>query len=312
LECFTKGNFDIGLPMLAKGSDETLRTLAQKDLAGPETMPEQAALGDAWWARAEKETGVSRQRIRERAAHWYSRAVKETTGLTRVRMERRLEELGRAVIVAPPKSALPEGLLGWWKLDDGHGTKIVDSSGRGHHGTMTQDGIWIDGRKGKTLRFQGRRSQVVVTDTEALRITGDLTIALWYRLDGRAPDWIRLAGKGAGTTRNYGLWLEHPPGNRILFQQGDSRTNCDVYGTTTSVTGTWVHLAGVVQGTTQQLYVNGKKEGSLTRPTPPPTSMDPLTIGAADFHQGFLGLLDDVRIYNRALTEPEIEQLAAP
>lgn len=311
-ECFFKGNWEAGLPLLVKGSDESLRALAQKDVGAPTASQDQIALADGWWARAEKESGVARQRIRERAAHWYGQAAKDASGLSRVKIDRRLQELGRAA----PDFALPggdPGMIGWWRLDDGQGTTLQDASGKNHHGSLLKEGEWLDGRVGKALKFRGKQSQVVIADTEALRVAGDLTIAVWGRIDSRTTDWVRLIGKGASNTRNYGLWFESPPGNRILFQQGDSpSTYTSVFGTVTTAVGAWYHLAGVVEGNLLHLYVNGKKDGSQPRVKAPPTSAEPFTLGAADFHEGLIGALDDARIYNRALTDQEIEQLASP
>src|SRR6185503_2337749 len=91
--CFGLGNWEAGLPMLAKGSQEALKALATRDLANPEQAPDQIALADEWRELAEKETGAVRQRIRERAAFWYSKAYGASTGLAKVKIEKRLAEI---------------------------------------------------------------------------------------------------------------------------------------------------------------------------------------------------------------------------
>jgi hypothetical protein len=312
-ECFIKGSWETGLPMLAKGSDEALRSLAQKDLAGAGSSQERTALADGWWTRGEKERGVARQRIRDRAAHWYALAAADATGLTKMKIDRRLEELGRPAVVGLPIAG-DAGLLGWWKLDEGSGTKLVDSSGRGAHGSLSKDGEWTEDRKGgKALWFRGRQWQAVIPDSEALRLTGDMTVALWVRLEARSPDWVQLIGKGTQVSRNYGLWLEKDPGKRILFQQGDGTPNhINAFASTTSTLDAWTHLAGVVQGSSVSVYVNGRRESTSVRNVVPPTSREPLVLGYAGYHEALVGVLDDIRLYNRALSDKEIEQLAAP
>jgi hypothetical protein len=93
-ECLALGDWEAGLPKLAKGSDAGLKALAAKDLAKPSEGAELAALGDAWWDRAEKETGLSRSNLRQRAGYWYELASAKLSGLSKVKVDKRLEEIG--------------------------------------------------------------------------------------------------------------------------------------------------------------------------------------------------------------------------
>src|SRR6185503_19319437 len=119
----------------------------------------------------EKESGVARQKLQQRAGHWYALAAGEANGLTRVKVERRLQELGQAMPVVPGRES--EGLVGWWKLDDGSGTKLQDSSGQNRHGSLTSEAEWAKGRVDQALRFRGNQPRANVPDDEALRLTGD-------------------------------------------------------------------------------------------------------------------------------------------
>lgn len=82
--CLAKGDWEAGLPHLAKGSDAGLKALAARDLANPAEAKEQMAVGDAWWDLG----------LRRRAVHWYSKALPSSSGLTRARLEKRLAEAG--------------------------------------------------------------------------------------------------------------------------------------------------------------------------------------------------------------------------
>ena len=73
-ECFARGNWTAGLPLLLKCGDPALSELAARDLANPASADEQAALGDAWWAHSEKESGDAAIYARKRAATWYLQA----------------------------------------------------------------------------------------------------------------------------------------------------------------------------------------------------------------------------------------------
>lgn len=91
--CFIKGDWTAGLPFLAKGSDATIRALAENDLIRPADAGAQLALADGWWKLAENETGVARHQIQRRARKWYYEASPELSGLKRVRVDSRLKHL---------------------------------------------------------------------------------------------------------------------------------------------------------------------------------------------------------------------------
>ncbi|MHB1037432.1 MAG: tetratricopeptide repeat protein [Pirellulales bacterium] len=78
--CFTKGNWDKGLPMLVLGSDEKLKALATRDIVGADSANEQVQLGDLWW-----DAGV-----KQRAVYWYERALPRLTGLEKARVDSRV------------------------------------------------------------------------------------------------------------------------------------------------------------------------------------------------------------------------------
>lgn len=92
-ECLALGDWAAGLPKIAKGSDAAFKALALKDLSAPGEAAETMALGDAWWDRAEKESGLARSNLRQRAAHWYEQASAKVSGLSKLKVEKRLEEL---------------------------------------------------------------------------------------------------------------------------------------------------------------------------------------------------------------------------
>ena len=89
-QCFAKGNWDKGLPMLALGKDEALKALAQQELKGAASSTEQTKLGDGWWNLAEKEEGTTKKQIQARAGYWYQRALPGLSGLMKDKVEKRL------------------------------------------------------------------------------------------------------------------------------------------------------------------------------------------------------------------------------
>jgi hypothetical protein len=117
--CFSKAKWDEGLPRLAKGGDATLAALAVRDLANPKGAAELAELGDGWWGYAEKEPGAARTQILRRAASWYERALADTAGLAKMRLEKRIQEVRGLTTVDLLKLIDPaqDAILGPWTLD---------------------------------------------------------------------------------------------------------------------------------------------------------------------------------------------------
>ncbi|HLY11671.1 MAG TPA: LamG domain-containing protein [Planctomycetota bacterium] len=309
IECFYRGDWEIGLPHLAKGGNEVLKALALKDLSRPEQLEDQVALGDGWKERFEKEPG-SRPRIRERAVFWYEKAVAHAGGLQRMRIEKTLSDL------AGPRGreVAPEGLVGWWKLDEGAGSQAEDASGHQSPGRLMGGADWGAGHLGKALHLDGRDGHLSVPDSASLRLTGDLTIAFWFRKDQVPNDWARLVGKGDLNNRNYGVFLGasfHQ--DHLLFQQWDASKKAvtEVNGKFHTELGKWYHVAAVAKGEDASLYIDGKLDMTLKRKGVPATSADPLILGYPGSMRPFAGMLDDVRIYERALTESEIQALAS-
>jgi len=91
--CFTRGKWDKGLPLLARGSDGALKVLAQKELDPDLQLIERVPIGDAWWDLSLKADETTRRAFQARAAYWYRAAVNDLTGLTKDKVEKRLRQL---------------------------------------------------------------------------------------------------------------------------------------------------------------------------------------------------------------------------
>jgi hypothetical protein len=88
--CFTKGDWEEGIPMLALCGDPTVQTLARAELKGAPSASEQLKLGDGWWDLSEKVEGAARRHMILRSAHWYRQAVGELEGLVKIKVEERI------------------------------------------------------------------------------------------------------------------------------------------------------------------------------------------------------------------------------
>jgi WD40 repeat protein len=109
--CLIKGNWERGLPLLAKGGHADWQALARKQLANPSSPSVQARLGEDCTRLAEGEKGQPRRNLQRRALYWYQRALPKLAGLTRVRVERELRELAKVFPVPSPTPEIVAELL---------------------------------------------------------------------------------------------------------------------------------------------------------------------------------------------------------
>ena len=92
-QCFMKGDWEKGIPLLAKGSDASLKSLAESELADSKDPSEQMRIGDAWWDLAAKENGAPKRNLREHSLGLYKKSLQRLTGLSRTKVEKRVKEL---------------------------------------------------------------------------------------------------------------------------------------------------------------------------------------------------------------------------
>jgi hypothetical protein len=95
--CFVTRDWKTGLPHLAKAGDDDLRTAAELDLAAPSDPEKMALVGDAWADLAKGTKGDDKRAYQIRALDWFRRSVLKLTGATRTRVEKRIQELDRAL-----------------------------------------------------------------------------------------------------------------------------------------------------------------------------------------------------------------------
>lgn len=220
-----------------------------------------------------------------------------------------------------PNPLAPLGPIGYWKGDDGEKPAgLADSSGNNRNGTYNP-GSGTSSKDLPPLKFpnpscitlDGMTGSVSIPDHPDFRITGDLTLAFWKRKTAPNKDWVRILGKGNGAQRNYGIW-EYPEGeNRLKFQMygpgGGSVLELDTPGPVPI--NTWAHVVVTVSVNSAAFYLNGAPVAHAQRTGDPGTAPDPITFGHAGYHGFFSGQLDDIRLYNRALSMSEIAYLAA-
>jgi hypothetical protein len=124
--CFVKGTWDLGLRYLLKGSDAALKAAAEKDVVFPKDGAASAEAADLWWELAAREKGtLKKAQLLSRARQLYEEALGSTSGLTRIRVEKRLSEMDRAALSPGAVDLLAlidlkqDAVLGEWSLENG-------------------------------------------------------------------------------------------------------------------------------------------------------------------------------------------------
>jgi hypothetical protein len=216
---------------------------------------------------------------------------------------------------APPEG----GLVGYWKLDEGSGNTAVDSSGKGNTGTLQNGPVWVDGKEGKALGFDGVDDFVQVTDSSSLHLSTAVTVEAWVYLPTGADfsqgrTILSKDASNGGTGLNFGICND---AGGVQFGVGTDGVYSPIIGVDTP-TGyvprdVWTHVAATYDGSLMKAYVNGVL--CVSNPWTGGINTDngmPLTLGKKNFYPWSYeywmnGSIDEVKMYNRALSPQEIQ-----
>lgn len=213
--------------------------------------------------------------------------------------------------VAMPVVALDtDGLVGAWLLDDGKGEAVKDSSGNGLDGKIAKGKPkWVDGKFGGAMEFGGQ-DMVTVDDDNALDLE-EFTIAAWVNIPKVSGAWQIIASKEnrGPTGRNYGLFGHINSG--VVHYSFTTNSGWKSFDAKTVVTdGDWHHVAGTYDGSDFKLYLDGAVDAQVSPGTKPDNHDNFLFIGGCDIGNYWMtGTIDEVVLYERALSEQELNEL---
>jgi len=198
------------------------------------------------------------------------------------------------------------GLVAHYKFDQ----NANDSSGNNNNGTLSGSPQWVAGTIDDAVGLDGRNDYIDCGNDPSLDITGPITIAAWvYPIGSGLSTFPRIVDKSNGTggaDPGYKMYLRAADNYVVTLSAGGTYLNSSV----SPVLDNWNYVVFVATGTQWKFFLNGNWE-QWEESALPSSSSNPLFIGnspAGDRH--YDGIVDDVRIYNRALTAAEIAWLA--
>jgi hypothetical protein len=200
-------------------------------------------------------------------------------------------------------------LVAWWKLDEAIDSVTYDETDYWNDGILYGNPQFVDGRIGGALDFDGVDDYVDCGNADSLNITGNITLSLWVNTDTVA----------SGDHRSYLLKgdtsyaLKQNSWGRIEFFVYIGGWQAVTLPVDDSFNGIWHHLAGTYDGSQIKLYVDGILRDTKNYTGEIGTNTSIVSIGSDSGTRRYCDArIDDVRIYNRAISVIEIKKLASP
>ncbi|MBE0534933.1 MAG: right-handed parallel beta-helix repeat-containing protein [Phycisphaerae bacterium] len=220
-----------------------------------------------------------------------------------------IQDFETITVTVKQKPQSISGLVGWWRFDEMSGTTAGDVSPTNSVGTLTNGPVWTAGKSGGALKFNGNNAYVSCGTHAALNMTDSLTLMAWINpATFGANGYGRIVDKGANQA-GYSFFVDERGSSIAYVVYGGRVVNS---ASNVIALNQWQHVAVVYDKAANMVrfYVDGQAAGTADYTTPPPAAPDrPLVIGIREFNKtrGFDGLIDEVRVYNKALTAEEIK-----
>jgi type IV pilus assembly protein PilA len=212
---------------------------------------------------------------------------------------------------------------GGWNFDEGSGTSVVDDfSGYSNNGTLVGNVTWSNdapSNNGSSLSFPGSGNNYVnLGNKESLKMgNGIITIESWIKPQAWSGSYREIFfGGGAGGGEGYGMMLSNNGTSFTYGIKGNITARVDFTVNIGIKVGEWNHIVAVFDGENNymQVFLNGVQKHKATIPDPGyvGNSSNLFSIGNySNWTYPFLGLIDTVRVYKRALQEAEVQKLYA-
>ncbi|MBI5361327.1 MAG: DUF2341 domain-containing protein [Planctomycetes bacterium] len=220
------------------------------------------------------------------------------------------------------------GLVGSWHFNEGSGSVVRDSSGIGNDATVTIGNsgtqttvatAWTNGSPGKSgsgLNFDGTDDEVQAPDSPTLDITNAITLSAWVKPSGFPNAVGEIISKWNYITNNRSFLLDVDNfGNPRFYVSSDGIEQWGFTANASIPTSSWTHITAVSDGAVMKIYINGVQDPATLPAHQIKASNATCGIGNISTGGGgpyyFAGVIDEPRIYNRALSTNEIASLFA-
>ena len=200
------------------------------------------------------------------------------------------------------------GLVAAYAFNEASGTTTADISGNNNTGTLTNGPLRAAaGKFGAALSFDGTNDYVLVPNSGSLTLTTAMTLEAWVNPAIPLSNWKAILQK---ETDAYFLTASSDQQNRPAsgFTRSTGACCAFTYATAALASNTWTHVAATYDGAQVRMYINGVQVSSTPTTGSIQSTTTPLRIGGNTYSTEFFqGLIDEVRIYNRVLTQAEIQ-----
>jgi len=211
---------------------------------------------------------------------------------------------------------IKDGLIAYWSFDG----DAKDGSGNGNNGDIKGGPVFVQGKFGKALSFEVAGDYVVVKNNDELKLKGGkFTVSVYVKPNDKSHGDILYHGLGCSTWASWFLGMQGAEPDAALvadnFVFGVRTSNGGGYTgvATDGIAGSWVHVLVTHDGSNLTLYIDGKQKKQTTTKDIPYDSQENLFMGGDSGCGGRSwfkkGVLDEVRLYNRALSDKEITML---
>ncbi|MCP4263467.1 MAG: hypothetical protein GY774_39055 [Planctomycetes bacterium] len=198
-------------------------------------------------------------------------------------------------------------LVGYWKFDEGSGNVAYDLSDYTNDGTINGAPKWVSGKIGAALEFDGSDDYVDCGNDLSLNINDKITVMAWVKTTSTAHGYFVSKGTAWDEIGHYAIGQEYNVPLTFQLEIAGSGGTIELDSNVAVNDGQWHHIVGVYDDPLAAVYIDGVEENTMTGPSMlTGSTAGGLTIGQRGGGNIIGGIIDEVRIYNRALTEPEI------
>ncbi len=216
-----------------------------------------------------------------------------------------------SALIQPLFAASLPGLAGHWQFEEGSGATTADASGNGLSGTLVNGPSWVSSPLGNfALDLGASADGVDLGNPTSLQLTGAMTLSAWVNVDSLAGSGRFIAKGGASGRRGWSLNLEST--GVWAFQVAANSTTVVALNASPVITNQWVHVAGVFDPDVpaMRLYIYGALVAERNDvPRAQFNSPANVFVGRRENGTEFDGRIDEVRVFNRALSGEEIGTL---